>query len=148
MEPRDLVGLLPLRGEDQHRQLGIVRADLADHLEAAEAGQHDVDDDEVRLLGPGEGEPRLAVHGRPHDVALHPEVQLEAAEDRGVVLDDEDPLRHHGTSIAGRVMVNVAPFPRSLVTATLPPWPATMCFTIASPSPVPSMAFRRGSVPR
>ncbi len=148
LEARDLVALLALGGEDEDREVGVLGADLAHHVEPAETGQHHVDEHEVWLLGPGEREARLAVHGGADDVPLHPEVQLQPTEDGGVVLDHQDPLRHHCTSATGSVIVNRAPFPTSLSTVTLPPWPETMCFTMARPSPVPSTARKRGCAPR
>ena len=42
-------------------------------------------------------------------------------------------------------MEKAAPWPTSEVTAILPPWAPTMCFTMASPSPEPSMERCSGS---
>ena len=46
-------------------------------------------------------------------------------------------LRAGGYDALGKVKLNVVPTPSSLCTSTSPPWACTMCFTIASPRPVP-----------
>ena len=49
-EPDEQVGLVVAGGEHQHRHRPV-GLDPAAHLQAVEAGQHHVEDDEVRLSG-------------------------------------------------------------------------------------------------
>src|SRR5665213_3804339 len=49
-------------------------------------------------------------------------------------------LRGRGPVRTGSVMLNVVPSPIRLSTVSLPPCASTICFAIASPSPVPSCA--------
>ena len=51
LEADDLVDLVVARRQDQDRHLGAGGADAAQHLEAVDAGQADVEDHEVRGLG-------------------------------------------------------------------------------------------------
>src|SRR5205823_7087507 len=107
--------------------------------ESVELGDHHVDDDEVGVLSTRQRQAGFAVGGRAHQVALHAEVQHEPAEDRRVVLDDDDLLAHARPACAdGSAIVNVVPFPTSEATLIFPPWASTMCFTMASPRPLPS----------
>src|SRR5690606_34300159 len=59
---------------------------------AVQARQHDVEDDQVRLPGPREREPRLAVLGHVDHVTLGLEVHAQAEHDARIVFHDEDAL--------------------------------------------------------
>ena len=149
-QPGHLVGLLPLGRQDEDGHVRVLLAQLPDELEAAQPRQHHVHDEQVGALGAGDAQPLLAVGGGADLVALHGQVEVEPAQDGGVVLDDQDPLAAHGlrASDAGSSTVKAAPFPSSLFTLTFPPWASTTCFTMESPRPLPSMVRSRGSLPR
>ena len=60
LEAHDLVELVVAGGQEQDRCLGPDGAQPAEHLEAVDAGQADVEQDEVGRLVGGELEPLLA----------------------------------------------------------------------------------------
>src|SRR5262249_59919916 len=65
VERRDLVALLPSRGEHDHRH-GRPLAKLLQYLQAVDVGEAQVENDEVRLPGRGLDEP-VAAGGRLED---------------------------------------------------------------------------------
>src|SRR5690606_32395777 len=115
-------------------------------------GQHHVDEDHVRSIAPRDAQPLLTVACGEDAEPLEAKVELEAAQDRRVVLDEENGLGHQAfprfVLEAGRRMRNTEPRPTSLSTVMRPPWAATMWCTMASPSPVPSTFGRAGSSAR
>jgi hypothetical protein len=77
------------------------RAETREDLAPVHAGQHQVQD---RHIGPRRGrrgDRLLAVGGRVHIEPLDPEVDLQQAQDRGVVVDEEH--ARHGLSIRAEV---------------------------------------------
>ena len=96
LEADDLVDLVVARGQDQDRHLGAGGAHAAQDLEAVDAGQADVEDDEVRRLVGGDLEALLAGAGDRDLVALLLEGVLDPAGDGVLVFDDEDGGGHAG----------------------------------------------------
>ena len=66
------------------------RRSVAAHVEAAAAGQHDVEHDQVEAPRHRPAQPRLAVGRRLHLVALAREAVGEQEPQPGVVLDEQD----------------------------------------------------------
>lgn len=78
------------------RDPGAAAAQLAEDAEAVDAGEHEVEEDEVEG-GAGEpGERAGAVLGDLDLVALGAQELDEAVADRGLVLDEQDPRRRSG----------------------------------------------------
>ena len=90
LEADDLVDLVVARRQDQDRHLGAGRAQAAEDLEAVDAGQADVEDDEVGRLVRRDLEALLAGAGDGDLVALLLEGVLDPARDGVLVFDDED----------------------------------------------------------
>jgi len=95
VESRDLLLLLADHGEDEHRGVAPPTQLTAD-LDAAFAGQNEIQDDAVRGAHRRLGE-RVLAGGRRLDVvtggAQH---GLEGTQDLRLVVDDEDPRTAHG----------------------------------------------------
>jgi DNA-binding response OmpR family regulator len=89
IEPGDAVGLLVARRQHHDRHLRL-RAKLPAHLEAVDARQADVEDDEAHGVAAQLGD-RLLAGAQPHDApaVLLLEVRLDEAPDRVVVLDQQ-----------------------------------------------------------
>ena len=96
LEADDLVDLVVARREHEDRRLRAGRTHAAEHLEAVDAGQADVEDDEVRGLVDGELEALLARPGDGDLVALLLEGVLDPASDGVLVFDDQDGGGHGG----------------------------------------------------
>jgi len=104
-EPGDLVVLGVLRGKEDHRNLVSVAAQPADNLEAVDAGQHHVEDKQVK--GTAAGQPERV---RPILRGGYTEAQEAQRRDDGLpqerlVLDHEQgPVvgRHHVIAAYGR----------------------------------------------
>ena len=90
LQADDLVDLVVAGREHQDRRLGAGGAEAAQDLEAVDAGQPDVEDDEVRRLADGQLEALLAGLRQGHRVALLLEGVLDAPGDGVLVLDDQD----------------------------------------------------------
>ena len=90
LEADDLVDLVVARRQDEDRHLGAGRADAPEDLEAVDAGQAHVEDDEVGRLARRDLEPLLAGPGDADVVALLLEGVLDAARDGVLVFDDQD----------------------------------------------------------
>ena len=94
-----LVDLVVAGGQDEDRRLRTGGAQPAQHLEAVDARQADVEDDEVRGLVRGEVQPLLAGAGDGDRVPLLLERVLDAARNGELVFDDEDRGGHEGASV-------------------------------------------------
>ena len=95
LEPLDPIRLLTPRGQHDDRHVGDLgpAPDLAQDIEAREAREHDVQDDQVRALL-GDRLKRLGAAGRRADqVAVARQVIGHEGGDVAFVLDDEDPGR-------------------------------------------------------
>src|SRR5688572_26079645 len=92
VESQLLIDVPALRGEEDHRGLlrGGVRLDRLADLVAVELRHHDVQHDEVRLLGLHPLERLLSVQRRDHFVALHPQAEIEDVDDVDLIVDHED----------------------------------------------------------
>ena len=125
------------RGDHHHHQVGVVLADLPEDLHAGEAGQHEVEQDEVDLLALEQGQRLLA--GARHDrlVALLAHQRGEDVLEDLLVVDDED--AHAADLRAGRSRTTKrqpGPSGRSSI-ASSPPWRRTISWLIDRPRPVP-----------
>ena len=88
-EADDLVDLLGAGG--QHQDVGVRElADPPADLQAVDAGQHQVEDDQVRARVAGQREGGRAVAGRQDVVAVAFEVALDELDQVLLVVDDED----------------------------------------------------------
>ena len=92
LEPADLVVLLLPGGEQQDGHIVPVLAQGLAHVEADHFGQHDVQQDQVRLLRPGLPQALLAVIGLQNAVALPLQVEAENVHDVLLVLYNQDGL--------------------------------------------------------
>jgi hypothetical protein len=92
----DLVLGRVLRRQEEDRGAVAVRAQAAAHLDPLDVGEHPVEDDQVGLAAADRVE-RGAARGRLLDVeALVAEGRRDRVDDRGLVVDDEDPLSAGG----------------------------------------------------
>ena len=87
----DDIGLLALRGDhhDRDRSRLLVLLHPPAHLESVEVGQHEVEDDEVRLLAAQHLEREAAAVDRPRAHARALGVELDELRDLRLVLDDQ-----------------------------------------------------------
>ena len=94
LEADDAVDLVALCREDDHRGRHPLAAQHAQHLDAAHAGKHHVEQDEVQSLVAGGLERSLAIGGGGHLVSLARQVEGECLPKGGIVLDEEQPASH------------------------------------------------------
>jgi len=124
LEPDDLVDVLVARGQHQDRDVGALAQAPAD-LDAVDVGQHQVEDDQRRLLRLGCGQCVRAVLGRAHLEARVLEVERHEGSDRLLVLDDEDLGRAavHGRSGASPEGTDGCPVTPAVTAMTAVPAP-------------------------
>ena len=101
LEAHDLVELVAAGGQEQDRRLGPDGAQPAEHLEAVDPGQADVEEDEVGRLVGGELEPFLAGAGERDLIPLLLEGVLDPTRNGVLVFDDQDG-GCHGAAILHR----------------------------------------------
>ena len=94
LEADDAVDLVALGRQDDHRRRHALAAQDAEHLDAAHAGQHHVEEDEVEPLAAGGLERRLAIGGGGDLVALAGQVEGERLAQGGIVLDQQQAPSH------------------------------------------------------
>ncbi len=121
-----------LHGQEQHRRLDAVAAQLRAELEPVHVRHHDVEHDEVERLGAQTREARRAVVRDVGLVALGFEVLADPGRKMLLVVDDENPsLRLHCAAPAGQRSDTVAPRPEPALSAcTVPPESSTKRFTM------------------
>jgi len=85
----DAVGHRAARGEHEDRRVAL-GADAAADLVAVQLGQHEVEDDEVGLLGLEGGQRRAAIVGGHDPVPVALEVGAHELHDLAIVVHDED----------------------------------------------------------
>ena len=90
LETDDLVDLVVTGGQHEDRHLGTGRADAAQRLEAVDAGEAHVEDDQVRGLAGRDLQALLAGSGDADVVALLLQGVLDPARDGVLVFDDQD----------------------------------------------------------
>src|SRR5262249_33716629 len=146
LEALDPVADLAARRHHDDRRVDAGLAQGRAHLEAADLGQHDVEQEQIeqrlplgsldRRLAGGEGLDRVALAGQ--TIA---ERQLQAA----IVLDEEDPDRrgHHGSTPCGRWTMKRAPWPGCERTAMVPRCWWTRRLTRLRPRPLPGTCSSR-----
>ena len=133
-------------GQQHHGHELPGRAQAPHDLEAVEAGQHDVEQDDVEAPGPGPDQPLQgggAILLHLGGEALRLQVQLQAAGQVLLVFDDED-AAHDAFSGSSRVKVLPRPAPRLSANAR-PPCRRATARTIDRPSPVPRTRARRAA---
>jgi hypothetical protein len=97
LQPDDHVDVVTARGQQNDRQL--VRApDAAAHLESVDAGQHHVEDDQIRPLLTQQLQTVLAGGSGGHPVSLARQRELQGRPD-GVVVLDQQQGRHGRHSV-------------------------------------------------
>ncbi len=80
-------------GQEQHRDVGCLRAQPSQHLQAVDVGQHDVEHHRVRAELPGRAYRAEPVRGHPDFPALVAQRHRQQFGQRGLVVDDEHPQR-------------------------------------------------------
>ena len=124
--PLDALGHVIAFGEHRllrflaHHHVRAVEASLAyrvANLETRFARQHDVEDQEVKVLLNRAAQPEIAIGGDLHHVARGAEKIGDDEDNPGFILDEQNPGVHR----AGRHTVKVAPAPGRLVTPMVPP---------------------------
>ncbi len=100
LQADDLVHLLVPRREHQDRRLGARRPQSTQRFEAVDAGQPDVQEDEVGSQLRGDVQAILGVGGEGDLIALLLESVLDATRDGVFVLDDQD--RWHAAGMVPR----------------------------------------------
>src|SRR4029077_18376576 len=97
-EPHDAVDLLAARGEhdDRYARGGGVALEQAGELEAVDAGEHQVEQDEVRRLAAEGLEAAVTAQRDLHREPLFFQVVLQHLGDVGLVLDEQNPFSCHG----------------------------------------------------
>ena len=122
VQAEDDVILLAFRREHHDRHFQVLLTDGAAKLKAVDAGQHDVQENQVRVRGQGEMQPRFSFGGGEHFITLGHKRIFETADESGFVLDDQDAAPFH----TGTDTRNVLPAPTQLSTRTEPRWARMM----------------------
>jgi hypothetical protein len=81
--------------DDRSRARG---ADLPADVQAVDAGQHEVEDDQIRGLGGQRGQRPRTVVGHVDAIALPLQIVLDDLADRRLVVDDQHPFPRHASS--------------------------------------------------
>ena len=81
--------------EDGDIGSGRIATDPPARLQPVHPRHHDVEDDQIGAWGVALPETLLAVGGRPHLIALDPQVHLDDVEQPGIVVHDEDAALAH-----------------------------------------------------
>jgi hypothetical protein len=91
VESEHFVHFVAPRGKHQDRNIGITRitANRAAQRHAVQAGQHQVEHDELERVAPGQGKRFVAVALRDDRQTLELQVKLDQLSDVRVVLDEE-----------------------------------------------------------
>ena len=99
LEAAELDVELRAPGQDEHGQVGTGVAQALEHRQPAEAGQHEVEDDQIVGAGQRRVEPRGTVAGGVHGQPLGLERVPDEGDEVRLVLDHENP---HGDQPAPR----------------------------------------------
>ena len=162
IKSQDLVSLLHLRREEDHRRFDVALSQGFTDLVTIHLRKHDIENEQVRSVIERPLETLFALAGDRYLVALKLQILLQAEGDRVIVLDDED-LRFRcgfarlpthevrlsnsiysaSTCVLRRNRVKLLPPPNWLVTLISPLWTLAMYRANASPSPVPSTSLVR-----
>ena len=81
----------PFGGEDQNGELLVFQTDVAQNGKTVQPGQHDIENDHVRIVLLPHPEPLRPAAGDRRLITLQGEIQLQSFGDVRVVLDDENP---------------------------------------------------------
>src|SRR5579871_426851 len=145
-EAHHYLRLLRLGGQHENGSAQAVAPELAADFKTILSGKHDVEQNQIEGTFARAAGGNQAVGDRLDFVALHAEVVFQAKSDAGLVLNYQD--AGHACPASGSSMVNVLPCPGSLATRIAPPWAATMCRTMASPTPEPFTLAAAAALPR
>src|SRR6185436_662523 len=132
-------------GDHDHHLVRPALADLLEHLHAAHAGEHQVEEDEVDVLALQDLDRLLAGPRRDGPVPLLADEHGEDVLQNLLVVDDQDvhaevsevSARAPPAPWRGSSTMKQAPSPGSLSTRSVPPWRRTISELMDSPSPVP-----------
>jgi len=116
-EPAHTVAHFATRSKHEDRAVEASLAYRVANLETRFARQHDVEDQEVKVLLNRAAQPEIAIGGDLHHVARGAEKIGDDEDNPGFILDEQNPGVHR----AGRHTVKVAPAPGRLVTPMVPP---------------------------
>src|ERR1700743_1369350 len=152
VERGDLLMLRPPHRQDDDRRGGPA-ADPVNDLGAVHVGQAKVEDDRVGPLAGNGGEARAAVDRGGHLVIARGQVDPQRAQDRRLVVDDEDAGHWSAPSVArtpltraGSVTRTVRPPPGVSTATIVPPIASANPLATASPRPTPGdRASRRAN---
>src|SRR6478735_1773657 len=127
------------RSEHDDRDLGALRTQSLEHLEAVETGQPDVEHDQVEGAAEGVVEPTVAVSDGRRQVAVGAQPLGDEGGDPLLVLHDQDAGHSSsGVFVLGNVITNRAPGGPASSTNTVPPCALATAPTMESPRPKPS----------
>ena len=104
LQAQHLVEHLALGGEHDDGAGGLF-PDLPAHLPAVQAGQHDVQQQQVRAEGVEHFQGRLAVIGDGRLIALFFDVKPQKLADIGIVIHNQDPSRCHGGTLPFQILI-------------------------------------------
>src|SRR5690606_23166917 len=127
-------------GQDDHRHPLSSPTDLGEHLVTVEAGEAEIEDEEIEVVVPSGirgGAPVLDDQGAE---ARRLQALLEERRDPGLVFSDQ--YAAHVSSSVGRTIVNLLPRPTSEWSSRRPPCPRAMASTMGKPSPAPLVVRR------
>ena len=115
---------------------------FAASIEAGDAGQIHVENDQVGVLGTDKTERLFSRFGFDDGITVRGKSGAHHPADLGLVVDDENGLVRHQSPertlrSMGTVKENTDPWPRWLVRVMVPPWASMMERQIESPSPSP-----------
>src|SRR5207248_5337026 len=140
LEPEDAVDLGVHRGQHQDRDVALAAQAPAD-LDPREAGQADVEDEDVVARRPRRLERALAVGELVDLEACRTQRVADGVDDRLLVVDDEDTFSHAVTSRPARsFMRTIVPRPRAASISSSLPIASAAAATIARPAPTPPLA--------
>ena len=132
---------LTLGGEHEHRHGHALLSQAATDLVAVHLRQHDVEQNQIRVLLKGRLEPGGAFDCRRDVESAGDKRIFQNPKQNRIVLDNQNSGRTHGRLIIGRAMENVLPSPGRLATVTAPPCAPTMYFTMLKPRPHPPVSL-------
>lgn len=140
--------LLSLRGEHQNRNLDAALANGTANFITIDAWQHDVEENQIRLLLQREIDSCRAILRRQNFEAFGPKRIFQSAHERGFVFNDQDATSVQAAAVSvargcGRHTLNVLPAPGRLATRTVPPCARTIDSTMLRPSPQPPVSLAR-----
>src|SRR5262249_1449647 len=121
-------------------------AEFSTDVETVLAGQHDIEQDQIELCFPSAPGRRISIARNFDFVALHLQIVFQPERNRRFILHHKAPA--HPRPPEGLGIVNVWLRRDRRAPGFCPPCAATMCRTIASPTPVPFTLPATAALPR